>query len=234
MMNGPDVYAVQTRLLELTYSIGNHDGVYGPTTAGAVRRFQRDNNLEIDGVVGEHTSAKLFAAAANPASAVTPSDIAAKALEKAGQYIGIKEDPPGSNLTQFGKWFGVNGVAWCNIFVSYCFKEGAGYTIVDGFPGGRGVGVFAGKGCSYVPTTEAWLRATGMWIGRSTPIAGDIAIYNWDGGRPDHIGIVVKDLGGGVFEAIEGNTAAGNDSNGGEVMRRRRNMTQVDGFGRIV
>ena len=42
-----------------------------------------------------------------------------------------------------------------------------------------------------------------------------------------------KYLGGGDFEAIEGNTSAGNDSNGGEVMRRVRNLTQVDGFGRI-
>jgi hypothetical protein len=34
-------------------------------------------------------------------------------------------------------------------------------------------------------------------------------------------------------EAVEGNTAVGNDSNGGEVMRRRRFLSQVDGVGRV-
>ena len=87
--------------------------------------------------------------------------------------------------------------------------------------------------CAYVPTTEAWLRATGMWVGRSTPAPGDIAIYNWDGGVADHIGIVEADLGGGTFNAIEGNTSVGNDSNGGIVMRRLRYASQVTGFGRV-
>jgi hypothetical protein len=41
------------------------------------------------------------------------------------------------------------------------------------------------------------------------------------------------DLGGGRFRADEGNTAVGNDSNGGQVMRRDRTLGQVDGFGRI-
>ena len=34
----------------------------------------------------------------------------------------------------------------------------------------------------------------------------------------------------GNFTAIEGNTAAGNDANGGEVQRRRRNTAQILGF----
>jgi len=99
--------------------------------------------------------------------------------------------------------------------------------------GFKGAGIYT-NGCTFVPTTEAWLRATGMWKGRTTPLPGDIAIYNWDGGAPDHIGIVQEYLGGGQFNAIEGNTSVGNDSNGGEVMRRLRYVSQVDGFGRVV
>jgi CHAP domain len=181
--------------------------------------------------VGPNTRAALATATA-PAQA-TPSLIGTQALAEAEKHIGRKEDPPGSNRTPFGEWFGVNGVAWCNIFVSYCFQVGAGYTIVDGFHGGKGAGIYPGKGCAYVPTTEAWMRANGMWIGRVPPQAGDIAIYNWDGGEPDHIGIVAKDLGNGEFEAVEGNTSVASNSNGGEVMRRVRRLTQVDGFGRI-
>jgi cell wall-associated NlpC family hydrolase len=70
-------------------------------------------------------------------------------------------------------------------------------------------------------------------VGRTEPKPGDIAIFNWDGGAPDHIGIVEKNLGNGQFVSIEGNTAIGNDSNGGEVMRRQRHIVQVDGFGRV-
>jgi hypothetical protein len=232
MMAGADVLQLQEQLTMLGYQVGVHDGFYGPATAGAVRAFQRDHHLEIDGWVGPMTRAAL-AAAQGPVQP-QPSELGIAALAEAVKYIGVKEDPPSSNKTQFGVWFGVNGVAWCNIFVSYCFAKGSNYIIANQFKGGHGAGVYAGKGCSYVPTTEAWLRATGMWSGRVNPLPGDIAIYNWDGGDPDHIGIVSKYIGNGNFEAIEGNTAIGNDSNGGEVMRRVRNLTQVDGFGRVI
>lgn len=65
-----------------------------------------------------------------------------------------------------------------------------------------------------------------MWRGRSAPEAGDIVIYDWDGGDPDHIGIVEEYLGAGTFSAIEGNT-------NNAVRRRTRYMTQVSGFGRV-
>jgi hypothetical protein len=40
-------------------------------------------------------------------------------------------------------------------------------------------------------------------------------------------------LGGGKVNAIQGNTSIGNDSNGGQVMRRLRYLTRVNGFGRV-
>jgi len=51
--------------------------------------------------------------------------------------------------------------------------------------------------------------------------------------RPD-IGIVEKYLGGGQFQSVEGNTSLNSNSNGGEVMRRVRYLSQVNGFGRVV
>jgi hypothetical protein len=107
---------------------------------------------------------------------------------------------------------------------------GAGFTICNGF---KGAGCFP-KGCAYVPTVEAWLRATGQWIGKAAPQPGDIAIYDWDGGVADHIGIVETYLGGGKFTAIEGNTSVGNDSDGGEscgVRGTSRRFTGSAGFG---
>jgi len=226
-MTGQDVRDVQNRLVELGYAPGDLDGTYGPATAGAIRAFQRDRNLEIDGVVGPTTRAALATSGTVPQA--TPSARGRAALAEALKHLGVKETPPGSNRTPFGAWFGVDGVAWCNIFVSYCFSVGASYTITSGF---AGPGVYP-KGCTYVPTTEAWLRVAGMWLGRVEPQPGDIAIYNWDGGEADHIGIVESYLGNGSFTAIEGNTELANDSNGDQVMRRTRNLKQVNGFGRV-
>jgi hypothetical protein len=230
LMSGPDVLGAQQQLEALGYAPGPIDGSYGPATAAAVRDFQAAQKLDPDGILGPLTAAALDVAKSGAPVNRPGSAIGAKALVEAVKYIGLTEDPPKSNKTRFGTWFGIDGVPWCNIFVSFCFQEGAGYELCQGF---KGAGTRPGKGCAFVPTTEAWLVATGMWVGRTRPIEGDIAIFNWDGGRPDHIGIVERDLGGGQFQTIEGNTALGNDSNGGQVMRRQRHLVQVDGFGRI-
>jgi hypothetical protein len=150
-----------------------------------------------------------------------------RALAEALRHVGVKESPPGSNRTPFGRWFGADGVPWCAVFVSYCFDVGAGVVLCRGWHG-AGVG---SRGVAYVPTLSAWLRATGRWV-EGPPRAGDLAIYDWDGGVPDHVGIVIRAVGGG-FESVEGNTAVGNDSDGGEVMRRRRTLRQATGFGRL-
>jgi hypothetical protein len=233
LMRGGDVLKMQQRLKTLGFDPGPIDGEYGVATANAVKQFQKAQHLGVDGVVGTQTRKALLSAKGQAIvkqvgarRAMSPGE---KALAEAAQYIGVKEKPMNSNRTQFGRWFGVDGVAWCNIFVSYCFFHGAGKVIAKGF---KGAGCYP-NGCTYVPTTEAWLRATGQWICRADPQPGDIAIFNWDGGVPDHIGLVEKNLGGGRFQTIEGNTAVGNDSNGGEVMRRERTISQVDGFGRI-
>jgi len=229
LMSGPDVLDVQKRLRDLGYAVGELDGRYGPATEAAVRRLQAERGLVVDGIAGAATRAALAEGGRTAPPASRPSELGRLALAEAARQIGVKESPAGSNRTPFGRWFGVDGVKWCNVFVSYAFGAGAQYTICEGF---RAAGVYP-NGCTYVPTTEAWLRATGMWVGRTTPLPGDIAIFNWDGGVPDHIGIVEEDLGGGRFACIEGNTADGADSDGGEVMRRTRSVSQVNGFGRV-
>ncbi len=232
LMSGPPVLQIQEKLAAIGYAPGKLDGCYGAATAGAVRAFQQTNGLEVDGVVGAKTRAAIRAAKKPRETAPiarTPSTLGEKALAVAVAQLGTKERPAGSNRNTFGKWFGVDGVPWCNIFVSYCFLNGANYVLCAGF---KGLGC-AAKGCTYVPTTESWLRATGMWKGRTEPLPGDIAIFNWHGGDPDHIGIVEEYLGNGRFNSIEGNTGVGNDANGGEVMRRLRYFSDVDGFGRV-
>lgn len=232
-MAGRVVLALQRKLRALGYAPGPPDGVYGVATESAVRAFQRDHGLDADGIAGPRTRAAL-ARIRKPARerelARRPSEVGRQALAEAERHVGVRESPPGSNRTPFGRWFGVDGVPWCNIFVSYCFAVGADYVICAGF---RGAGVYR-RGCSYVPTTAAWLRATGMWVGVTTPLPGDLAIFDWDGGPSDHIGIVEARLGEGSFRTIEGNAGPGRRAGGGQVMRRERRLTTVSGFGRVV
>lgn len=132
-----------------------------------------------------------------------------KLLEIAIKEVDTKEDPTGSNKTKYGEWFGLNGRAWCGIFVSWCFA-------MAGMPLGTIDYLKGFAGCPYaVRNLKKWGRLV------TVPQPGDVVFYDWNGdGKFDHTGIFVKDLGKGLFEAIEGNTAFGNDSNGGEVMRR--------------
>jgi N-acetylmuramoyl-L-alanine amidase len=50
-----DVWDLQYRLHAIGYYPQSMDGLYGPNTASAVSRFQRDYGLSIDGVVGGAT-----------------------------------------------------------------------------------------------------------------------------------------------------------------------------------
>ena len=56
---GSGVQKVQTRLQELGYYRGALDGIYGRQTEQAVRRFQSDYGLVVDGLTGEKTLAAL-------------------------------------------------------------------------------------------------------------------------------------------------------------------------------
>lgn len=50
---------VQLALAELGYNPGPADGLDGPKTEEAVRQFQADHSLDVDGVVGPHTREAL-------------------------------------------------------------------------------------------------------------------------------------------------------------------------------
>lgn len=54
---GPQVKLLQQSLEALGYSVGNTgiDGIYGPRTARAVRQFQRDAGITVDGDAGPET-----------------------------------------------------------------------------------------------------------------------------------------------------------------------------------
>lgn len=55
----PDVRKIQTRLKELGYNCGQIDGVFGPKTEQAIRTFQKDQKLVVDGIAGPVTCKAL-------------------------------------------------------------------------------------------------------------------------------------------------------------------------------
>jgi len=142
-------------------------------------------------------------------------------LDIAAAENGTKESPANSNKTKYGQWYGLNGEKWCAVFVSYVYHH-AGHPLepIDR-PNGyqscqSGFNFWKKKNCF---TKE--------------PEAGDIVLYDWSGdGHCDHTGIFVKwlDQDKTRFHAWEGNTAQGNDSDGGQVMLRERKKTVVAAF----
>lgn len=138
-------------------------------------------------------------------------------IETAEKEIGYTETPPNSNKTKYGKWFGLDGNAWCGMFVSWVYNKAGVMLPKIGFsqPG------FAGCQSAY-----AYFKKKGVIT--KTPVEGDIVLFDWNGdGRYDHTGIFVRQISATQFESIEGNTSLTNQSNGGEVMRRKRKYSQA-------
>ena len=127
--------------------------------------------------------------------------------------LGTKESPAGSNQVKYASWYGLPGQPWCVMFVMWVFAQ-AGVALPT-----------RTASCTLLMNAA---KAAGSWV-TSDYRPGDVVIYDWGSdGVPDHCGIVSAVLSGGV-RAIEGNTAVGNDSDGGEVMERTRTNKQILG-----
>ena len=136
--------------------------------------------------------------------------LAEKIIETALAEIGVKESPANSNRQKYGKDYGVNGTAWCCQFVWWVFKH-AGATAF----------FYGGKKTAYCPTLMQYYKDKGQLVKKNFE-PGDIIFFDFNGnGQPDHVGIVERVVGNKVY-TIEGNTSVGNDTNGGQVMRRTR------------
>lgn len=134
-------------------------------------------------------------------------------LRIARAELGTKESPAGSNRVKYASWYGLPGQPWCVMFVMWVFAQ-AGVALPT-----------RTASCTLLMNAA---RAAGCWV-TSGYQPGDVVIYDWGkDGVPDHCGIVSAVLSGGV-QAIEGNTAVGNDSDGGEVLERTRTNGQILG-----
>ena len=150
------------------------------------------------------------------------STIRELALAGAIRWIGTKESPAGSNHTKFGAWYGVDYQPWCAIFCTYCYEIEAG-----GSPS-----FTRGSEYAYVPyiVRDARNGRNGLSV-TNEPIPGDLVCFDWGGDATfDHVGMFESWVSGARndFNTVEGNTGIGNDSNGGQVMRRVRDKRGKD------
>ena len=68
---GADVTKLQTALNAQGYDCGTADGIFGLKTEMAVRAFQRDHSLAVDGIAGKATQEALYAAESVPRATYT-------------------------------------------------------------------------------------------------------------------------------------------------------------------
>ena len=146
----------------------------------------------------------------------------------AGQFGYVEKggrDGKSGNITQFGAAYGLDGYAWCSMFVWWCFKQ-IGIDVRNEISGNYAGAEQAMRG----------FAAKGYKITKS-PRPGDVAFFHFAGepAGANHTGIVESVDSTGVT-CIEGNTsapgAAGSQSNGGGVYRRHRPFSVVIGYGR--
>lgn len=151
------------------------------------------------------------------ASSTTKVNEAKLVMDKALEYLGVKESPMNSNNVIFNTHYYGGAVSgswypWCCAYVWDIFRM-AGLSHL----------FYGGQKTAYCPTVLNWAKNNGLVVDKTSAQYGDIILFDWGGkdGVADHIGFV-ESYKNGVWYTVEGNTGYGNDSNGGQVMRRER------------
>lgn len=134
-------------------------------------------------------------------------------LEMVGKEVGNKEQPANSNRTKYGEWYGMNGVAWCMIFVQWCFDR-AGLPLEH-----------KTASCSDLVDWFSRNKPDCIWkAGDGTPKPGDIIIFQKKGAIC-HTGIIEKVGSATSVSTIEGNTGTGGPNENGGVVARHASQT---------
>ena len=143
-------------------------------------------------------------------------------IEKALSFVGVKENPAGSNNVIFNTdYYGhpVSGGAypWCVTYGWDIFRMcGAS----DLFYNGQ-------KTASCI-TVRKWARDEKLTVDKAAGRMGDIVLFDWNGNDiPDHFGFIVAKNANGSYETVEGNTSKTSNDNGGSVMRRTRYLNEI-------
>jgi len=83
---GPEVEKIQKKLKERGLYNGPIDGIFGGGTEAAVRKFQADNNLQADGVVGAKTWEALFGGSQIERAGIATQSLLYRCLALTGSF----------------------------------------------------------------------------------------------------------------------------------------------------
>lgn len=168
--SGDAVKALQKRLIELGYMSGTADGDFGSATKAAVKLFQKQAGLTVDGVAGLGTQSALFSSNAPKYDGKTSVDTdtsstAAKIIATAKQYMGCTYVYGTSGPNTFD----------CSGFTCFVFKK-YGYSLL--------------RSAQQQGYDDNYERLT-----RSELKMGDIVCFNTisDNDLSDHVGIYISD-----------------------------------------
>lgn len=143
-------------------------------------------------------------------------------LAQARKSIGTGESPPGSNRNYISSWYGLVG-PWCDMSVTYwAYHSGNQSSVCP-----KGKRAYTVWHAQDFQALGRWYEGTSANVSRAKP--GDIVFFDWNGsnsvGAIDHVGVVERNLGGGLVQTIEGNTS--------DVCARRvRDSSTIAGYGR--
>ncbi|HTJ97982.1 MAG TPA: TIGR02594 family protein [Bordetella sp.] len=137
IMNSFTVKEVQQALHAKGFSPGEIDGIWGRKTTAAVKRFQENQGLEADGIIGPKTGAKLFGATLPDAKApVLPWLEEARNLVGTKEVLGEKRHNP--VILDWAKNLDISykgdEVPWCGLFVAHCVGATLPSEVLPGNP----------------------------------------------------------------------------------------------------
>ena len=234
-MVGVDVASAQTILKNLGYYSGKMDAIYGQQSAAATKAAKWDLGYAEKNVTSTFDDALLnfLIDLKKPTLLMRrrasirhhKSTVGDKALAEASKYIGVSEEPAGSNKVMFSEWYGMTG-PWCAMFVTYCFVAAKSKSFVKGSRYAY---------CPYILTDAKASRNGLRVIPKTDARTGDIVLFDWDkDGIADHVGIVnAAPNKRKIFTSVEGNTSGTNPSDGGMVALMERKVTDVIAFVRV-
>lgn len=161
-------------------------------------------DLEFKNIMDTQEEDEEQTSSSSSGSSEEESSVLEEVLNQARAWIGIGENPPGSNHNEITVLYGMDA-AWCCMYIWACFnKSGHG----DLFMGGAKE--------DYCFNVRDHYQARGKW--GSTPKKGALVIYGGQG----HIGIVESVNSDRGYTSIEGNY--------GDDVKRRDSHQNVLGF----
>jgi hypothetical protein len=184
---GPEVADVQKAIIALGYPLPLHgvDGIRGPETAGAIKKFQTDNKLTaIDGDPGEETVSKINAILATKpeiAGKLTKSTMAdVKGVDASSPYSapdgpGVKDTGTADKAVKFFMSKGWSAAQAAGIVGNLQAESGTNMATNSVGDGGQAYGI-----AQWHPARQAnFVKAFGKDI-REANFEEQLAFVNWE------------------------------------------------------